>query len=134
MKYLSSFFDWTQFDQNGTYLSREKPKNEILKQVMLPITPGCYVWIYDSKVIYIGRSSNIQNRLGTHIFCKISGPRSNAIFTTTARDTVIKYYSNFDIEIFRNLCKTEKISNPDFLIQWNKLNEIINESSFVIYS
>jgi excinuclease UvrABC nuclease subunit len=134
MKYLHSFFNWVAIGQNGTYLSREIPKNEILKQVMLPITPGCYVWIYDNKVIYIGRSNNIQNRLGAHIFSKITGPRSNAIFTTTARDTIIRLYSKVDIEIYRNLSKEEKSSNQDYLILLNKLNEILNKSSFIIYS
>jgi excinuclease UvrABC nuclease subunit len=133
-KYSHTFFEWKNIDNNETYVSREIVKNEILKKSILPITPGCYVWIYKNEVIYIGRSSNIQNRLGNHIFSKISGPRSNAIFTTTARDTIIRYVRDENFDHYRNLSVKDKKSNSEYLEVWSEILEIIENSSFVIYS
>lgn len=135
MIYDCNFFDWKQYDSNNRYISKEFNTKTLKRRANLPITPGCYIWKMDNCIIYVGRTNNIRNRLGDHIFGKISSFKKNAIYNTTARDTVAKFLlNNYNHEQHINLTVEEKKNNPDYMKIWNQLQEIINQSTFIIYS
>ena len=135
MIYDYKFFDWKPYDSNKRYISKEFNTISLKRRANLPVTPGCYIWKYNNCILYIGRTNNMRNRLGDHIFGKISSFKKNAIYNTTARDTVVKFLLNsYNQDQYTNLTAEEKKSNPNYMKIWNQLREIIDQSSFIIYS
>ena len=133
--YDAKFYEWTKLE-GKTFKSKEFLKNELGRGSDLPVSPGCYIWKVDNEIVYIGRTSNLKNRLGSHLFANVSGKRSNAIYTTTARDTLMKHFlPHQDHERFRDLERKSKQDNEEFMELWEKLQKIIEKrSSFMIYS
>ena len=71
MIYDYKFFDWKPYDSNKRYISKEFNTISLKRRANLPVTPGCYIWKYNNCILYIGRTNNMRNRLGDHIFGKI---------------------------------------------------------------
>lgn len=133
--YNPDFFRWNKINDIGGYKSIEFDKKILLKKSNLPITPGCYIWKIDGVILYIGRSSNIRNRLGDHIFGKISGFSKNAIYNTTARDTIMRHlFPDHNHQKFSKYTKVQKEQSTDYMQLWDESEQMVARSTFEIFS